>query len=83
MISDKLNLTISTLNVNSLNVATLGGKVSKTFVKIEGRLGKKRTYYFYVIVEWVVKGKKLRKCLICLAMGSIKYIITLTRKVGE
>ena len=41
MINDKLNLTISTLNVNSLNVSTLGGKVSKTFVKIEGATGKK------------------------------------------
>ena len=46
MISDKLNLTISTLNVNSLNVSTLGGKVSKTFVKIEGATGKKADILF-------------------------------------
>jgi hypothetical protein len=38
MIEDisKLNLVISTLNVNSLNVWTLGARNAKTLLKIEG-----------------------------------------------
>ena len=46
MISDKLNLTISTLNVNSLNVSTLGGKVSKIKKMFNlSRNGKYKLYY--------------------------------------
>ena len=35
MNNGELNLNISTLNVNSFNVSTMGGKVSKTFVKLK------------------------------------------------
>ena len=61
MINDKLNLTISTLNVNSLNVSTLGGKVSKTFVKIEGATGKKADILFLCDCRMGRKGKEIEK----------------------
>ena len=83
MISDKLNLTISTLNVNSLNVSTLGGKVSKTFVKIEGATGKKADILFLCDCRMGRKGKEIEKMFICLAMESINFITILIRKVGE
>ena len=46
MESGKINLTFSSLNVNSLNVLTLRGKVSKTIVKTEGITGKKADILF-------------------------------------
>ena len=59
--NDKLNLTISSLNVNSLNVSTLGGKVSKTFVKIEGATGKKADILFLCDCRMGRKGKEIEK----------------------
>jgi hypothetical protein len=38
---EKLNLVISSLNVNSLNVSTLGLRNSKTLLKIEGITSKR------------------------------------------
>ena len=61
MVNDKLNLTISTLNVNSLNVSTLGGKVSKTFIKIEGATGKKADILFLCDCRMGRKGKEIEK----------------------
>ena len=83
MINDKLNLTISTLNVNSLNVSTLGGKVSKTFVKIEGATGKKADILFLCDCRMGRKGKEIENMFnLSRNMESINFITIPIRKVG-
>ena len=79
----KINLTFSSLNVNSLNVSTLGGKVSKTFVKIEGITGKKGAIFFCAIVGWEKRGQKWKRCSIFREMGSTKFTITRAKIAGE
>ena len=61
MESGKINLTFSSLNVNSLNVSTLGGKVSKRFVKIEGITGKKVDILFLCDCRMGRKGPEVEK----------------------
>ena len=61
MESGKINLTFLSLNVNSLNVSTLGGKVSKTFVKIEGITGKKAGILFLCDYRMGRKGTEVEK----------------------
>ena len=61
MNNGELNLNISTLNVNSFNVSTMGGKVSKTFVKIEGVTGKKADILFLCDCRMGRKAKEVEK----------------------
>jgi hypothetical protein len=39
--SDKLDITISAINCNSMNVSTMGNRNAKTYLKIEGITGKR------------------------------------------
>ena len=78
----ELNLNISTLNVNSFNVPTMGGKVSKTFVKIEGVTGKKADILFMCDCRMGRKAKEVEKILTCHKMGNIKCILIQTQKAG-
>ena len=61
MNNGELNLNISTLNVNSFNVSTMGGKVSKTFVKIEGVTGKKADILFMCDCRMGRKAKEVEQ----------------------
>ena len=82
MDNGELNLNISTLNVNSFNVSTMGGKMSKTFIKIEGVTGKKADILFMCDCRMGRKGKEVEKCLTCHEMGNIRCILIQTQRAG-
>ena len=51
-----LHLTVSCINVNTMNVSTLGGRNAKTYLKIEGVTGKRSDIIF--MSDMRVGGKK-------------------------
>ena len=78
----ELNLNISTLNVNSFNVSTMGGKMSKTFIKIEGVTGKKADILFMCDCRMGRKGKEVEKMFNLSRNGNIRCILIQTQRAG-
>ena len=68
-------LNLNTLNVNSFNVSTMGGKVSKTFVKIEGVTGKKADILFMCDCRMGRKAKEVEKMFNLSRNGKYKMYI--------
>ena len=58
---DNFALKISTINVNTFNVSSLGTRNAKTYLKIEGVTGKKADIIFLCDVRAGDKGKELEK----------------------
>ncbi len=56
---DKLNLTITAINVNSLNVSTMNTRNSKTLLKIEAITGKKSDIILLSDIRAKDKGDEL------------------------
>ena len=75
MNNGELNRNISTVNVNSFNVFTMGGKVSKTFVKIEGVTGKKADILFLCDCRMGRKAKEVEKMFNLSRNGKYKMYI--------
>ena len=58
---NKFNLRISCINVNSMNVSSLGFKDSKTYKKIEGVTGKKAEIILLSDIRAGESGNELKK----------------------
>ncbi len=58
---DNLNLTITAINVNSLNVSTMNTRNSKTLLKIEAITGKKSDIILLSDVRAKDKGDELKR----------------------
>ncbi len=58
---NKLNLVICAINVNSLNVSTLGSHNAKTFLKIEGITGKRADVILLCDVRAKNRGEEIKK----------------------
>jgi len=58
---ENFNLRVSTINVNTMNVSSLGTRNSKTYTKIEGVTGKKADVIFMCDIRAGEKGKELEK----------------------
>ena len=54
--SGDLDLTITSININSFNVSTMGGEIDKTYIKIEGITGKRSDVIF--IIDTIKVGHK-------------------------
>jgi hypothetical protein len=74
------NLTFTALNVNSMNVSTLGSRNAKTYVKIEGLTSKKADVIFITDVRAKDKGEELKKMMGLTRNGSYKLYLNSTRE---
>jgi exonuclease III len=79
MISD-VNLTISAINVNSLNVSTLGTSNSKTLLKIEGITSKRTDVILLSDVRAKNRGDELQKLFDLTMNGGYKLYLNSTRE---
>jgi exonuclease III len=76
-----LNITFSTINVNSMNVSTLGSRNSKTFVKIEGVTGKKADVIFLCDIRVKDKGDDIKRLFGLTRNGCYKLYLNSTREI--
>jgi hypothetical protein len=59
----KLNLTVSAINVNSMNVSTMSNRNAKTYLKIERITGKKADIILFLDIRAGNKGTDLIKLM--------------------
>jgi exonuclease III len=78
---EKLNLVISSLNVNSLNVSTLGLRNSKTLLKIEGITSKRADVIFLSDVRVKNSDTEIKRLFNLTMNGSYKLYLNSTRDV--
>jgi hypothetical protein len=57
---NKLNLVLCAINVNSLNVSTLGTHNAKTFLKIEGITGKRADVILVCDIRAKNRGEEIK-----------------------
>jgi hypothetical protein len=69
-----LNITLSAINCNSMNVSTLGNRNSKTYLKIEGVTGKKSDIILLSDIRAKNKGEELKKMFGLTRKGRINCI---------
>jgi exonuclease III len=81
MIDDlsRLNLVISTLNVNSLNVSTLGARNAKTLLKIEGITSKRADVILLSDIRLKDSVEEVKKLFNLTMNGSYKLYVNSTR----
>ena len=60
-ITGKLNLDVGSINVNSMNVSTIGGKNSKTYLKVEGVTSFKHDVIFLCDLRLKDKGNEIKR----------------------
>jgi exonuclease III len=77
---NKLNLVICAINVNSLNVSTLGSHNAKTFLKIEGITGKRADVILLCDVRAKNRGEEIKKLFNLTMNGSYKIYLNSTRE---
>ncbi len=77
---NKLNLVICIINVNSLNVSTLGSHNAKTFLKIEGVTGKRADVILLCDVRAKKRGEEVKKLFNLTMNGSYKIYLNSTRE---
>jgi hypothetical protein len=58
---ESLNLSVSAINVNSLNVSTIRNKNPKALLKIEGITGKRPDVIFISDIRGADKGEEIKK----------------------
>jgi hypothetical protein len=63
MTNNNLNIYFSSINVNSMNVSTLGSSNSKTYLKIEGITRHRPDKIFLSDVRAKDKGEDLKKLM--------------------
>ncbi len=76
---NNLNLVISSLNVNSLNVSTLGARNAKTLLKIEGITSKRADVIFLSDIRLKDSEGEVRKLFNLTMNGSYKLYVNSTR----
>ena len=76
----ELNLTISSVNINSFNISTLGGENNKTYLKIEGITGKKSDVIFIVDTRMGKKVKEIEKMMQLNKNGKYKLYSNSTKE---
>jgi exonuclease III len=77
---DKLNLTITAINVNSMNVSTMNSRNSKTLLKIEAITGKKSDIILLSDVRAKDKGDELKRLFGLTRNGSYKLYLNSTKE---
>jgi exonuclease III len=77
---NKTNLTISAINVNSLNVSTLGKSNAKTYLKIEGVTGKKADIILLTDVRVKDKGEEIKRLFGLTVNGSYKLYLNSSKE---
>ncbi len=75
-----VNLTISSINVNSLNVSTLGTGNSKTLLKIEGITSRRTDVILLSDVRAKNRGDELKKLFNLTMNGGYKLYLNSTRE---
>ena len=76
----EINLTISSVNINSFNISTLGGENNKTFLKIEGITGKKSDIILIVDTRIGRKVQEIEKMMQLSKNGKYKLYSNSTRE---
>jgi hypothetical protein len=76
----KLDLTVSAINVNSMNVSTISNRNAKTYLKIEGITGKKADIILLSDIRAGNKGGELTKLMGLTRNGSYKLYLNSTRE---
>jgi exonuclease III len=76
----KLDLTVSAINVNSMNVSTMSNRNAKTYLKIEGITGKKADIILPSDIRAGNKGTDLIKLMGLTRNGSYKLYLNSTRE---
>jgi exonuclease III len=71
----RFNLTVSTINCNSMNVSTLGKRNAKTYLKIEGITNKKADVILITDIRASNKGEELKKLMGLTQNGSYKLYL--------
>ena len=79
----EINLTISSVNINSFNISTLGRENNKTFLKIEGITGKKSDIILIVDTRMGRKVKEIEKMIQLSKNGKYKLYSNSTRESRE
>ncbi len=74
------NLRLTTVNVNSFNVSTLGCNNAKTYLKIEGITKKQSDLIFICDVRAKNKGKDIDKLMGLSRNGSYKVYLNSTKE---
>jgi hypothetical protein len=78
--ANKINLSISAINVNSLNVSTLGKSNAKTYLKIEGVTGKKADIILLTDVRVKDKGEEIKRLFGLTVNGSYKLYLNSSKE---
>jgi exonuclease III len=76
---NNLSLRLSSINVNSMNVSTLGTRNAKTYLKIEGVTGKKPDVIFLCDVRANNRGDELEKLFRMTRNGNYCLYLNSTR----
>ncbi len=71
----KLDLMISAINVNSMNVSTIGNRNAKTYLKVEGITGKKADVILISDIRASNKGKDITRLMGLTRNGSYKLYL--------
>ncbi len=78
-IAAKFNLRISVLNVNSLNISTIGLRNAKTYLKIEGATEKRADVILLCDIRAKSAGDEVKKIFNLTMNGSYKLYLNSTR----
>ncbi len=76
----KLNLTVTAINVNSMNVSTMNSRNAKTLLKIEAVTGKKSDVILLSDVRAKDKGDELKRLFGLTRNGSYKLYLNSTKE---
>jgi hypothetical protein len=76
---NNLSLRLSSINVNSMNVSTLGTRNAKTYLKIEGVTGKKPDVIFLCDVRANNRGDELERLFRMTRNGNYCLYLNSTR----
>jgi hypothetical protein len=77
---DKLDLTISAINFNSMNVSTMGNRNAKTYLKVEGITGKGADVILISDVRASNKGNDITRLMGLTRNGSYKLYLNSIRE---
>jgi exonuclease III len=79
-VEQKLDLTISAINVNSMNVSTIGNRNAKTYLKVEGITGKKADVLLISDIRANNRGRDIIKLMGLTRNGSYKLYLNSSRE---
>jgi exonuclease III len=79
-LKQKLDLTISAINVNSMNVSTIGNRNAKTYLKVEGITWKKADVILISDIRANNRGMDITKLMDLTRNGSYKLYLNSSRE---